>query len=111
MKKDGSKETRGGKRAGAGAKPVTRVYSDEIKTKLADELFAKAKETGRSWLAELVDMAYQENTGNNSKLGALKLVADILVVKETHKTVEEFKGGVIELPAERPVEESAPAIQ
>jgi hypothetical protein len=107
-------EGRGGKRAGAGRKPRTRVYSDDIK----DELIVKLRDMGTqlntSWLEQLAKLAIGGGYGNNSnaQLGAMKLVAEILVVKESVKVVETLPG-VVELPSrvEDPVEEAKATIQ
>ncbi len=107
-------EGRGGKRVGAGRKPRTRVYSDDIKDELIVKLRDMGKKLGTSWLEQLAKLAIGGGYGNNSnaQLGAMKLVAEILVVKESVKTVETLPG-VVELPsrAEDPVEEGKATIQ
>jgi len=96
-------EGRGGHRKGAGRKKRSRVYSDEIKEELIDGLKKLAAIHGTTWLEELAKMAlgHAEHSNANAQLGAMKLVADILVVKESVKTVETLPG-VIELPAMGP---------
>jgi hypothetical protein len=96
----GKTEGRGGKRKGAGRKPASRIYSDAIKQELTEELQKLAVQHGTSWLAELGKMALgkADHSNANAQLGAMKLVADILVVKESVKTVESLPG-VVELPS------------
>lgn len=93
-------EGRGGARPNSGPKKANHVYSDAIKQELTKELEKLAKIHKTSWLHELGKMAYgqAEHSNANAQLGAMKLVADILVVKESVKTVETLPG-VIELPA------------
>jgi len=105
---------RGGKRKGAGRKPRTRVYSDDIKDELIVKLRSMGTALGTSWLEQLAKLAIGGGFGNNSnaQLGAMKLVAEILVVKESVKVIETLPG-VVELPprVEDPVEEGKVSIQ
>lgn len=105
-------EGRGGKRKGAGAKPRTRIYSDDIKDELIVKLRDMGTTLGTSWLEQLAKLAIGGGYGNNSnaQLGAMKLVAEILVVKESVKVVETLPG-VVELPSrvEDPVVEEGRA--
>lgn len=103
---------RGGARKGSGPKKATRVYSDDIKRELIVKLRDMGKKLGTSWLEQLAKLAIGGGYGNNSnaQLGAMKLVAEILVVKESVKVVEGLPGAV-ELPSrvEDPVTEEGRA--
>jgi hypothetical protein len=103
-------EGRGGARKGSGPKPKSRVYSDAIKDELTSKLVQLGAKYKTSWLEQLGLMALGQGENNhaNAQLGAMKLVADILVVKESIKTVETLPG-VVELPARGadPVNEEA----
>ena len=98
--KPSKKETRGGARPGAGRpeKP-SKEWSDEIKQDLTAALVKTAKQKGKTWLQLLAELPYDErHMPAQVRIGALRLIADILVVKESKKTVVEEKRGVILLP-------------
>lgn len=98
--KPSKKESRGGARAGAGRpKNPPREWSDEIKQDLIAVLAETAKQKGKTWLQLLAELPYDErHTPAQVRIGALRLIADIIVVKESKKTVVEETRGVILLP-------------
>ncbi len=103
----------GGKREGAGRKKPTLIYSDKIKFRLMKALKAKEKETGKCWLRDLVDMNQDPSVQDSVRIAAKKMISDMLVIRESHKTVETQTSGVVLLPAEDPIGETAlpPTVQ
>lgn len=98
------KETRGGRRAGAGRPKKIRSYSDKVKTTLVSELRKLAKEKGKSWQRVLGEIVYSD--GNPLVVvSACKRITEILVVQESHKTVESHSYAPVLLP----VQEDDPA--
>ena len=99
MKKAGTSENWGGNREGAGrkAKPI----SEQEKRKLLRALKSKAKKEGKTWQDLLATVAYESGEDHRKEqMSAIKLVADILIVKESHQVKEEHKyqHGIVELP-------------
>ncbi len=88
----------GGKREGAGRKKKTRIYSDRIKSSLIKALRAKEKGTGKCWLRDLVDMNQNPSVQDSVRIAAKKLISDILVIRDSHRTDELFSYGVVILP-------------
>lgn len=88
----------GGQREGAGRKKQTRVYSDKIKSRLMKALKAKEKETGKCWLQDLVDMNQDPGVQDSVRIAAKKLISDMLVIRESHRTEEVQRWGPIILP-------------
>lgn len=97
------KGNRGGARAGAGRpeKPP-REWSNEIKQDLVDALEESAKQKNKSWLQLLAELPYERHTPAQVRIGALRLIAEILVIKESKRTIEERKMAVILLPGVQP---------
>lgn len=79
----------GGARQGTGTKPKSRNYGEKRKTSLELALVKKAKETGKTLEEVLADLAYDEGSMMTARVGALKLIYDVLVPKESHRTVEQ----------------------
>ena len=102
----------GGKRSGAG-RPLgsttkkPQEMSDDFKAGLIAALEAAAKLNGKSVQEELVDMVYDKNLQDTVRISALKMVTDLLSVKESHKVIEDYKIGVLELPTLKGKEEEA----
>jgi hypothetical protein len=97
------KDRRGGARAGAGRpENPPKEWSDEIKQDLVDNLKKIEKEKGKSWLRLLAELPYDMRTPAQVRIGALRLIAEITVIKESKKTVVEEKRGVILLPGVMP---------
>jgi hypothetical protein len=94
------KENRGGARPGAGAKKQTKSWSSDIKRDVLRHVKAMAKETGMTFGAVLAHMCWDPNERVQSavRLGAAKLISEILVIRESHKTVEKVQGPTIGLP-------------
>jgi hypothetical protein len=105
----------GGAREGAGRKKAIKSYSDAFKSGMMKALKAKAKETGKTIQEIIVDVAYSDNKKwGNMRAAALKLVADVLVTKESHQTIDKRDiGPQIGLPPiKKPEEETGvPASQ
>lgn len=88
------KENRGGAREGAGRKKKTQTYSDKFKKGMYSALAMKAKETGKTIQEVIVDMAYtNDKKWGNMRIAAAKLIADVLVTKESHSTIEKHEIG------------------
>lgn len=85
---------RGGKREGAGrpAKPKPE-YSDALKKELMREMKQIAKETGKTYARVVLETAYGMNKDLHptAPATAMKLIAEILVVKESKQTVDVTK--------------------
>lgn len=79
----------GGARKGAGRKPKVRHFGEKRKESLEKALLRKAKETGRTLEDVVVDVAYDDGAHLGSRVGAIKLILDVLVPKESHRTVEQ----------------------
>ena len=95
----------GGKREGAGRKKQPRTYSDKIKSRLMKVLKGKEKETGKCWLQDLVDMNQDTSVQDSVRIAAKKLISDMLVIRESHRTEEVLHYG----PAILPVLEDDPS--
>jgi hypothetical protein len=95
------KPKRGGKREGAGRPKAKKSFSDKLKTDVMKHLQKKAKE-GDTYGKLLVDLAFSKDEVHSLRGIALKLIAEVLVVKETKSTVEEKKGPVVYLPEVKP---------
>ena len=81
----------GGRRPGAGAKP--HAYSEETKKKLMEAIQRAAKEEGRGWEEVLADIVVklkfkEGRIGIREFLSAINLVANIIVVKSSHKQLD-----------------------
>jgi hypothetical protein len=98
MTEENNNPGRGGKREGAGRKKKTRIYSDRIKLSLMKALKAKEKDTGKCWLRDLVDMNQDPSVQDSVRIAAKKLISDMLVIRESHRTDELLPYGVVILP-------------
>lgn len=103
---------RGGARKGAGAPKKTRMYSDAVKKDFLRAAKKKAKETGKTLGDIVMDIAYGVYHQDSVRIAAVKCYNEVMVIKESVKTVETLPG-VIELPhrADDPVEEEQVTIQ
>jgi len=96
------KETRGGKRAGAGRKPMD-LSEEQVKNILKD-IKRFAKEHKSSIGIEIGKMIFKEpgrGFSYRDKLAAIKLYCDIMIIKRSHQSVEgeiHHRGPII-LPA------------
>jgi hypothetical protein len=98
VKNKGSSSNWGGKRKNqTGRPPTIKNFSEEMKHDVLRALKNDAKESGVSFGEHLVDL-YKNAKMETVKLGAGKLISEILVVKETKQTVQEFQGPQIILP-------------
>jgi len=81
-------------------KSVKKNYSDKFKKGMYSALAAQSKKTGKTIQEIIVEMAYStDKRWGNMKIAAAKLIAEILVTKETHQTVEKHDlGPAIGLP-------------
>ena len=87
----------GGKRPGQGRPKKVRNFSEEIKQDVVKALKRKAKEDGVTFGDLLVKSAWGD--GHFAlKATAMKLIAEILVVKESKSTVEKVDKPQIFLP-------------
>jgi hypothetical protein len=99
---------RGGARQGSGRKPVTKKYSDALKKDIYNALQKKTKEAQKSFGDLLVELVFdKEEKNGNLRLGAIRAIQEILLIKETQSTsdvnVAKYEGPAIMLPAVKPV--------
>ena len=89
-----------GRKPGTGRPPKKNTYSDKFKKGMYSALALKAKETGKTIQEVIVDMAYtNDKKWGNMRIAAAKLIADVLVTKESHSTIEKHEiGPQIALP-------------
>jgi hypothetical protein len=107
IKKPGTSKNWGGKRKGSGRpKNSPKSFSDKLKTDVMKELERRAKE-GDTYGKLLVDLAFEKEEVHSLRGIALKLIAEVLVVKESKHTLEKekFPTPTIYLPATRDSEE------
>lgn len=102
---------KGEKRAG-GRPKTTKVWSDNLKKQMAKALAKYAKEKGTDFAETLVAMFYDTKVMDTARLGAAKVICDILIVKESEKTINDKREGpriglppVMEKPTQVPKEE------
>lgn len=105
-------KARGGARRGSGRKAGVRTvktYSEKLKGWVMSALDKKAKETGRNLGDVLVDAIYDDKGAFPIRSACIKVVADMIAVKETKQTSTniEIKQPTICLPpiSVRPEEE------
>ena len=103
---------RGGTRPGAGRPRQTKIYSDAIKRDFLRAAKRKAKETGKTLGEVVIGIAYNEKIQDAVRIAAVKCFNDVIVIRESVKTVE-TQPGVVELPprVEDPVEEGKATLQ
>ena len=106
-RKDGQPDGRGGKRDGAGRKKSTRTFSDRLKKEVQSGLRKVAKEKGMTFGEYLARQAQDDDSPHLARASFSKIIASILVVTESHKTVETQTTGVVHIPAEDTPEETA----
>ena len=111
-----TKENRGGARIGSGRKPISKKYSDALKRDIYNALQRKTKEADKSFGDLLVDLVFdKEEKNGNLRLGAIKAIQEILLIRETQSTndvtVQKFEGPGILLPAVKPVPPSKKEVQ
>lgn len=89
-----------GRIPGPGRPKKKKDYSDEVKHDVLSACQRRAKETGKTLGDILCDMAWEkEKKWGNMKIGAVKTIAEILVTKESHQTIEKHEiGPQIALP-------------
>lgn len=92
------KENRGGRRKNQTGRPKkVRNFSEEIKKDVIGALKRKAKDDGKTFGDLLVESAWGQ--GHFAlKATAMKLIAEILVVKESKQIREEVKKPLLILP-------------
>ena len=95
------KENRGGKRLGAGRPKPKKSFSDKLKSDVMKELDKRAK-GGETYGKLLVDCAFNSGEVHSLRGIAMKLIAEVLVVKETKQTIEEKKSPTVYLPERLP---------
>ncbi len=89
---------KGEKKAG-GRPKVTKQWSDKLKKSVADALDKYARLKKLTFAEVLVEMLYDEKVMDTARLGAAKVICDILVVKESERTIDDKRQGpVIGLP-------------
>ena len=82
----GISDNRGGKRIGAGRKPIYEISDSELK-QLVKAAKKKAKETGKSLADVLMGLAYQIED-KRTALQALRVYFERVIVKNTEKDIE-----------------------
>lgn len=93
---------------GAGRKPLSKKYSDALKTDVFKALQNKAKTTGQTFGDVIAELAFDGNTKDyGTRAVALKMIQEILVIRETQSKseidVKKYEGPAIMLPAVKPV--------
>jgi hypothetical protein len=88
---------KGNRKAGPGRPRVKKSFSDKLKSDVMKELDKRAK-LGDTYGKLLVDCAFNQKEVHSLRGIAMKLIAEVLVVKETKSTVEEKKSPVVYLP-------------
>ena len=88
---------------GAGRKPISKRFSDALKRDVFAAMQKKAKETGQTIGDVIVGMAYSDESKHfNIRPIALKMIQEILLIRETQSTsdvnVSKFEGPAIGLP-------------
>ncbi len=81
----GISDNRGGKRIGAGRKPIYEISDSELK-QLVKAAKKKAKETGKSLADVLMGLAYQIED-KRTALQALRVYFERVIVKNTEKDI------------------------
>ena len=81
----GISDNRGGKRIGAGRKPIYEISDSELK-QLVKAAKKKAKETGKSLADVLMGLAYQIDD-KRTALQALRVYFERVIVKNTEKDI------------------------
>lgn len=95
---------KGEKKAG-GRPKKTKKWSDKLKKSVARALDKFAKDKDMDFAEVLVAMFYDTTVMDTARIGVAKVICDILVVKESERTIENKTiGPTIMLPAlkERP---------
>jgi hypothetical protein len=77
------------------------MYSDAVKKDFLRAAKKKAKESGKTLGDVVMDIAYGEKTQDSVRIAAVKCFNEVVVIRESVKTVETLPG-VIELPAMGP---------
>ncbi len=95
---DDKKENRGGAREGAGRPKKERSFSDAFKRQLEKALKTYKHKTGKNYGEMLVGMFYDETVMDTARLGAAKIIADVLAVKESKRIIESLTAPTIGLP-------------
>jgi hypothetical protein len=93
---------------GAGPKPISKRFSDALKKDVFASLKKKAEETGKTIGGVIADLAYSsESKDFNVRPLALKMIQEILLIRETQSTsdinVAKSDGLVIGLPPKKEV--------
>lgn len=97
---------RGGYRLGGGQPPKIRQYSDATKRAVMRALNAEAKKAGKTVYEAFAGLLLSDGTPATTRATLFRILFDVLVVKESHQTVEKVENGpVIGLP---PVMETPP---
>ena len=95
---------------GAGRKPISKRYSDALKSDIHRALRKKAEETNQTLGEVVINLCYDDDPSKqNLRMVALKLVQEVLLIKETQSTndinVAKTDGPVIGLP---PIKKTIP---
>ncbi|MFH2050587.1 MAG: hypothetical protein ABIJ12_14220 [bacterium] len=83
---------KGEKKAG-GRPKQTKVWSDKLKKSVKRALDKFAKDKGMDFAEVLVAMFYDTSVMDTARIGVAKVICDILVVKESQRTVENKSTG------------------
>ncbi len=83
---------KGEKKAG-GRPKVTKKWSDNLKKSVARALTKYAKSQGKDFAEVLVEMFYDTKVMDTARIGVAKVICEILVVKESERTIEERRIG------------------
>jgi len=83
---------KGEKKAG-GRPKVTKKWSDNLKKSVVRALNKYSKTEGKDFAEVLVAMFYDEGVMDTARIGVAKVICEILVVKESERTIEDKRSG------------------
>jgi len=105
------KENRGGLRDPAGGRPPKkREYSEKFKKGILKALKVIEKDTGVSIYDLFAKMLYSKGIQDAARVGLFKILADMMVVKQSELDVNVNHGPVIYLPEVQKVPEEYSAL-
>lgn len=99
------KENRGGAREGTGPKPKKKEYSEKFKKGILKALKAIEKETKVSIYDLFAKMLYSKNIQDAARVGLFKILAEMMVVKQSELDINLHQGPTIYLPETQKVPE------